>query len=145
MLEDAPDDHVHDLFMRTIWQDHPLGFPIVGSEQTVGDFSRDYIRQYWYDAYRSGNVIIAAAGRVDHEQLVSLVRTAFAGVPVGVAERRVVPLPAIRRRIEMTDKDLEQVHICLGLPSLPHSHAQRYEVLLMNTILGGSMSSRLFQ
>lgn len=145
MLEDAPDDHVHDLFTQTIWHGHALGNSIVGTEETVNSFSRDYIRQYWYDAYRAGNVIIAAAGRVDHDQLVGLIQKAFADVPTGVIERKDNLLPTIIKRVEIKEKDLEQVHICLGLPALSHSHKQRYEALLLNTVLGGSMSSRLFQ
>jgi predicted Zn-dependent peptidase len=145
MLEDTPDDRVHDLFTRTLWQNHPLGLPIVGSEATVGSFSRDYIHDYWRATYLAGNVIVAAAGQVDHDQVVALVKTAFSAVSPGVMERVVAPLPLVRKRVAIHEKDLEQVHVCLGLSALPHNHERRYEALLLNTLLGGSMSSRLFQ
>jgi len=145
MLEDTPDDYVHDFFTRTIWQNHPLGVPIVGSEGTVGSFSRDFLHEYWRSSYRAGNVIIAAAGRVDHNAVVALVEAAFASVAPGVIDRQALPLPQIVKRVALQEKELEQAHICLGISALPHNHERRYEALLLNALLGGSMSSRLFQ
>jgi predicted Zn-dependent peptidase len=144
LLEDSPDDYVHDLFARNFWQGHPLGRPIIGTEQSVGGLTREIIVDYLADAYRAGNVIIAAAGRVDHDELLNLLDGLFDRVPQGKRPAAVIPgFPT--RKIESVSKDLEQIHLCLGTLSIPQNHPRRYEAFILNTVLGGSMSSRLFQ
>lgn len=144
LLEDSPDDYVHDLFSQNFWKDHPLGMPIIGTEQSVGDLSRDFILRYRDDTYRGDEIIIAAAGRVDHEELLSLINGLFDGVPSGSSPVSTLPFtPA--KSTETVEKDLEQVHLCLGTRALPQNDPRRYEAFILNAVLGGSMSSRLFQ
>ena len=144
MLEDNPDDYVHDLFSRNFWRDHPLGMPIIGSEESVAGLTRERILAYKAEKYRAGDIIIAAAGNVDHQELLKLVEHLFDQVPAGSCPARLKPT-AFGRKTQIYSKELEQAHICLGTIALPQNHAMRYEAYILNTILGGSMSSRLFQ
>lgn len=144
LLEDTPDDLIHDLFTRNFWQGHPLGMPIIGTEQSVGALSRDFIVGYRDEAYRAEDVIIAAAGRVDHEELLGLLKPLFDRLPAGRGTSP-APGPSPRKSVEMVEKELEQVHLCLGTLALPQGHPKRFEAFILNAVLGGSMSSRLFQ
>lgn len=143
-MEDSPDDYIHDLFSRNFWKDHPLGMPILGNEESVSSFSRDGIFGYKNEMYRAGDIIITAAGQVKHKELLKLLNGAFAKIPAkgaGVES----PAPAYEKRLEILEKELEQTHICLGTKSLPQNHQDRFACYILNSILGGSMSSRLFQ
>jgi len=144
MLEDSPDDYVHDLFHRSFWRGHPLGMSILGSAESIGNLSRNTIVAHRDAMYRSEDIIVAVAGNVRHDELLKLISGCFDGVPDGTGRDR-CHLPVYGQKLEMVEKDLEQLHVCLGTKSLPHNHPRRFEVYLMNTILGGSMSSRLFQ
>ncbi|SNB45652.1 pitrilysin family protein [Geobacter sp. DSM 9736] len=144
MLEDNPDDYVHDLFSRNFWKGHSLGMPIIGNEESVGGLSREAIISYRDRTYLGGNIIIAAAGNIAHQDLLKLVEGVFSNHPSGSSsspeeERNIC------KRIETYEKDLEQAHLCLGTTALPQDHPLRYEAYILNTVLGGSMSSRLFQ
>lgn len=144
MLEDTPDDYVHDLFHRSFWRGHPLGLSILGSVESIEGLSRDAIITHLREKYRSDDIIIAVAGNVRHDELLSLVDGLFGQVPTG-SGRDICHLPAYEKQVEVVEKDLEQVHICLGTKAFPQNHPRRFEVYLVNTLLGGSMSSRLFQ
>lgn len=144
MLEDSPDDYVHDLFHRSFWRGHPLGMSILGSAESVGNLSRDDIIAHRDAMYRSEDIIIAVAGNVRHDELLKLIDGCFDWVPGGTG-RDLCHIPDYCQKVEVVEKELEQLHICLGTKSLPYNHSRRFEVYLMNTILGGSMSSRLFQ
>lgn len=144
MLEDSPDDYVHDLFHRSFWRGHPLGMSILGSVESVGNLSRDDIIAHRDAMYRSEDIIIAVAGNVRHDELLKLIDGCFDRVPGGTG-RDLCHIPDYGQKVEVVEKELEQLHICLGTKSLPYNHPRRFEVYLMNTILGGSMSSRLFQ
>lgn len=144
MLEDTPDDYVHDLFHRSFWRGHPLGLSILGSVESIEGLSRDAIITHLREKYRSDDIIIAVAGNVRHDELLSLVDGFFGQVPTG-SGRDICHLPAYEKQVEVVEKDLEQVHICLGTKAFPQNHPRRFEVYLVNTLLGGSMSSRLFQ
>jgi predicted Zn-dependent peptidase len=144
MVEDTPDDLVHELFTQHFWEGHPLGRPILGSPETVESFNQTTLREYFGGVYTAENLIVAAAGNFDHARVRDLIARAFEklprkGVPANDAPPRVVPQVIIR------DKDLEQSHVCLGTSSYPQNHQERYVSYIMNTVLGGSMSSRLFQ
>ncbi|HTV00409.1 MAG TPA: pitrilysin family protein, partial [Luteitalea sp.] len=144
MVEDTPDDLVHELFTEQYWPDHPLGRPILGTPDTVSSFNRDVLARYFREAYVGRNLIISAAGNFDHASLKALVEEAFGGVPdAGADWRETAPSPR-PPRIER-HKDLEQSHIVIGTPGYPQAHVDRYPSYLLNVILGGSMSSRLFQ
>jgi predicted Zn-dependent peptidase len=144
MVEDTPDDLVHELFTERFWEGHPLSRPILGTKETVESLTQDGLRRYFDGVYTAPNLIIAAVGNVEHARLRELILRVFAGLPVGsdpIAEDtpRVVPQITIR------NKDLEQSHVCLGTNGYQQDHADRYSSYVLNTILGGSMSSRLFQ
>nr|WP_246561244.1 pitrilysin family protein [Geobacter grbiciae] len=117
---------------------------ILGSAESVSNLSRDAIVGHRDAMYRSEDIIVAVAGNVRHDELLKLIRGSFDSVPEGTG-RNCCHLPVYDQKLEIVEKDLEQLHICLGTKSLPHNHPRRFEAYLMNTILGGSMSSRLFQ
>ena len=144
MVEDTPDDLVHELFTQHFWEGHPLGRPILGSKDTVEALTQGTLREYFRGAYVARNMIISAAGNLDHPRVRELVEAAFGdlastGAPLSADPPQVVPQVITR------SKDLEQSHICLGTNSYPQNHDDRYVSYIMNTVLGGSMSSRLFQ
>ena len=144
MVEDTPDDLVHELFTESFWANHPLGRPILGSKETVEALTADGLRRYFSNVYTAPNLIVAAVGNITHEQVRDLVTRAFSTLPatsepIAEAPPRVVP------RIVIRNKELEQSHVCLGTASYRQDHADRYSSYVMNTVLGGSMSSRLFQ
>jgi predicted Zn-dependent peptidase len=144
LLEDSPDDYIHDLFARNFWQEHPLGRPIIGTEKSVGILDRDIVTSYRADVYRAENIIIAAAGRLEHDELIALLGSLFERIPAGRKLEQVSPSRPTKR-VEVVARDLEQVHLCLGTLGIPQNHPRRYEAFILNTVLGGSMSSRLFQ
>ena len=144
MVEDVPDDLVHEVFSQQFWQKHPLGRPILGTPETVLSFTSPTLRNYFGTAYVAPNLIVAAAGNLEHEQLRSLVAAAFESVPAGAPLAATAP-PVVTPGLAVRHKDIEQSHLCLGTPAYHHSHVNRHAMYVLNTILGGSMSSRLFQ
>jgi predicted Zn-dependent peptidase len=144
MVEDTPDDLVHELFTQGFWENHPLGRPILGTRETVESFDATVLRKYFRQAYTAQNLIVSAVGNLEHERVRALVDDKFGslvadGEPFGEQAPSVVPKVLIR------NKELEQSHICVGVSSYPQNHDDRYASYLLNTLLGGSMSSRLFQ
>jgi len=144
MVEDTPDDLVHELFTQGFWADHPLGRPILGTRDTVESFTPDLLRDYFRDAYTSRNLIISAVGNLEHAHVRELVDKKFASVPT-VGEALDEQAPTVAPKILVRNKELEQSHLCLGASSYPQNHDDRYASYVLNTLLGGSMSSRLFQ
>jgi len=145
MVEDTPDDLVMELFTEAFWPRHPLGRPILGTKSSVSRFRREELAGFFRSVYRPGNIVIAAAGHLEHEATSRLVRHHFGGlVPGGRPHNGGPPRPA-SRIVTRSKKELEQVHLCLGTPAHPQAHEDRYGVYILNTVLGGSMSSRLFQ
>jgi predicted Zn-dependent peptidase len=144
MVEDTPDDLVHELFTESFWQDHPLGRPILGTPTTVESLTPDGLRSYFSGVYTAPNLIIAAVGNITHEQVRGLVERAFANLPTTTEPLGGVP-PTVVPKIVIRNKELEQSHVCLGTSGYPQDHQDRYASYVLNTILGGSMSSRLFQ
>jgi predicted Zn-dependent peptidase len=145
MDEDSPDYLVHEIFTQNFWKDHPLGKPILGTKMTVKKFERDPVLDFYAQRFTPGNVIVSAAGNLKHEQFVELVARHFQHMkPVKNGFHS--PQPEIVPRIIMRNKkSLEQVQICVGVPSHPIAHEQRHASYILNTLLGGGMSSRLFQ
>ena len=144
MVEDTPDDLVHELFVERFWHDHPLGRPILGTKETVESFTVDGLRRYFETVYTAPTLIIAVVGNIEHQAARALVEKHFGGLPTSSqpitdAPPRVVPSVLVR------NKELEQSHVCLGTRGYQQDHADRYSSYILNTILGGSMSSRLFQ
>ncbi|MBI4477836.1 MAG: insulinase family protein [Acidobacteria bacterium] len=144
MVEDTPDDLVHELFNERFWPDHPLGRPILGTPETVEALTQHSLREYFASAYTADNVVIAAVGNIDHQRVSDLVERAFAALPRTGRHVATPPPVAIPHVLNRT-KELEQSHICLGVSAYPQDHDRRYATHVLNTILGGSMSSRLFQ
>ena len=144
MVEDTPDDLVHELFTQHFWQGHPLGRPILGSKETVEALTDDSLREYFRGAYVAPNMIISAAGNLQHEHVRELVQRAFESLPAEGEPFSEQPPQVVPQVITRT-KDLEQSHLCLGTNSYPQRHEDRYVSYILNTVLGGSMSSRLFQ
>ena len=144
MVEDAPDDLVHEVFTRHFWTDHPLGRPILGTPETVSSFTSTIVRDYFARTYTAPNLIVAAAGHFDHAQLRDLVAKAFADLPTH-APAYPTAAPVISRGLSVRQKDIEQSHVCLGTGAVSQGHDDRHVAYVLNTILGGSMSSRLFQ
>jgi predicted Zn-dependent peptidase len=144
MVEDAPDDLVYEMFSQRFWADHPLGRPILGTPDSVSSFSSAQLRQYFSRTYVAPHLIIAAAGNVDHARLRDLIESGFASLPIEAGLRVTAP-PAVTSGLIERHKEIEQSHICVGTPAYPQAHVDRHAVYVLNTILGGSMSSRLFQ
>jgi predicted Zn-dependent peptidase len=145
MDEDNPDYLVHEIFTQNFWKDHPLGKPIAGTKETVRKFDRDLLVSYYGKHIHPSNLIIAAAGSLDEKEFVKQVREKFNGLQ-GAKNGFHDAAPDIHARIIMRNKKaLEQVQICVGVPSHPVSHERRYGGYVLNTLLGGGMSSRLFQ
>jgi predicted Zn-dependent peptidase len=144
MVEDTPDDYVHDLFSRAFWGDHPMGRPVTGTTEQIQSFSRDQIIGYFTENYRSDRIVVSVAGNVEHDAVVDLVGRAFAGLVSGArAMRRLRPnaLP----KTSFLQRKTEQVHFCLGTEGVSYTSTRRFVSHLLNTVLGGGMSSRLFQ
>ena len=144
MAEDTPDDLVHELFTQSFWAGHPLGRPILGSRETVEALTRESLCGYFESAYAAPNIIVSAAGNIEHAQVRDLVAGALASMP-SQAVRAPDAAPRVVPHLMVRNKELEQSHICVGVSSFPQNHDDRYASYLLNIILGGSMSSRLFQ
>ncbi len=144
MVEDTPDDLVHELFTQHFWEGHPLGRPILGSPETVESFTTESLREYFGGAYVAPNMVISAAGNLDHAVVRDLLIRAFDDLRIEGESLSEEP-PRVVPQVITRTKELEQSHICLGTNSYPQSHDDRYVSYILNTLLGGSMSSRLFQ
>lgn len=145
MVEDTPDDLVMENFTQAFWPDHPLGRPILGTKRSVGTFTRADLAKFFHKVYHPGNIVIAAAGHLDHRRTLEVIRDRFGALARGTATRNGPPPKPAARVVSRSKKELEQVHLCLGRPAYAQGHPRRYAAYILNTILGGSMSSRLFQ
>ena len=144
MVEDTPDDVIHDLFAERVWPQHPLGRPILGDRKIVQGFERDTLLDYFRTEYCPERITIAAAGHVRHEQLVDLLGNRFLDFRQFRMPRAADP-PDLATSLDLIERPLEQVHFVLGGRGLEQDAPERYALFLLNTIFGGSMSSRLFQ
>jgi predicted Zn-dependent peptidase len=144
MVEDTPDDHVHVLLFQGVWGNHPIGRSILGTPETVGRFDADTIKDYFRRAYQPERIVIAAAGNIDHGPFSESIARAFEVVRKGKSfpERS---KPSMDWVAHAYPKDLEQVHVCLGTQGVHVMDPRRHACALLNVILGGNMSSRLFQ
>ncbi|HXX71242.1 MAG TPA: pitrilysin family protein [Candidatus Acidoferrum sp.] len=145
MTQDNPEDLVHELFTQNFWMPHALGKPILGTPETVSAFTRSALQEWFRRWYAPDHLVITAAGHLSHAQMVELVAERFAKLsPSGedTADSTPRPTPHITLRAK---RELEQVHICIGVPALPLADDRRFAVSILNNVLGGGMSSRLFQ
>jgi predicted Zn-dependent peptidase len=142
---DNPEYLLHDIFTRGFWPDHPLGRPILGTPETVRKFDRDALRRRFKSWFAPDHILVTAAGNITHEEVLKLVEKEFGQLqPQSACDGDEVPSTGAFIRLE-TKRDLEQVHLCIGVPSLPIAHERRFGVAVLNNLLGGGMSSRLFQ
>jgi predicted Zn-dependent peptidase len=142
---DNPEYLLHEIFTRGFWPEHPLGRPILGTPETVRQFNRDALRKRFEHWFAPDRLVISAAGNVSHDRVLELVEREFGGLqPAGEVEDHAAPSTHAPIHME-TKRDLEQVHVCIGVPSVPLAHERRFAVAVMNNLLGGGMSSRLFQ
>ena len=144
MVEDTPDDLVHELFTQSFWEGHPLARPILGTRESVEGLTERALRAYFEGVYTADNFIISAVGNIEHARVRDLVRAAFDGMPCAGAPV-VDQVPAVVPQTVLRAKELEQSHLCLGVSGYQQNHEDRYVSYVLNTLLGGSMSSRLFQ
>ncbi len=147
MHDDTPDDLVHDVFGEALFPGHPLGRPVAGSTETIGAMQRDSIAGYHADRYRPGAVVVAAAGRIEHDVVVEKVAAAAAASAHGdgSSERPRVNGLAPPTRLAVQERPIEQVHLVTGTRALPRGDDDRYALAVLNQALGGGMSSRLFE
>ncbi|MDQ6758721.1 MAG: insulinase family protein [Acidobacteriota bacterium] len=145
MEVDNPEYLLHEIFSSNFWKDHPIGKPILGTKDTVQKFDRGMLDEYFRRIYSPGNILITAAGNLSHEHLVELTRQHFEDLPVNgtlVPDKKPTP----HARLVFRNKtSLEQTHLYMGVPSYPMPHESRFACYVLNTVLGGGMSSRLFQ
>src|ERR1700722_16267248 len=145
MDEDNPDYLVHEIFTQNFWKDHPLGKPILGTKETVKRFERELILDAYQHRFAPGNIIISAAGHLDPDKFVELVINHFQHMkPMSNGFHSTQP-KIVSRIVLRNKKALEQVQLCLGVPCHPIAHEKRHAGYILNTLLGGGMSSRLFQ
>ena len=144
MYEDSPDELIHDIFSEYVWNDHPLGKPILGTEESIRALSRDKIMAFLSEHYAPDNVVIAVAGKIKHNDIVAKLADQFGTFRRG--GRRVLEETPIGQTIERYQKkETEQMHIIMGVPGLGQDDEEIYAMHIFNNILGGGLSSRLFQ
>ncbi len=145
MEADQPEFVLHETFISNFWKGHGLGKPILGTRETVKKFEREMLLDFYSRVYSPSNILITAAGNLDHENIVKLISERFAGL----AAREPIPSDSIPKThaplILKKKESLEQVHITMGVPAYRLAHEMRYPLYILNTVLGGGMSSRLFQ
>ncbi len=145
MEEDNPDYLVHETFTQSFWRGHPMGRPILGTAETLAGFRHAALQEFFRDWYVPGEMLITAAGHLDPDRFVELVAEYFRTLPAGVNGHR-DEAPESSAAITLRSKpELKQVHLCVGVPCYPLAHPRRYAATLLSTVLGGGMSSRLFQ
>ena len=146
MYEDAPQELVHDLFSEAVFGSHPLGRPVIGTAEVISSVGRDDIAAYHRDMYVGRNIVVAAAGNIAHDDVLGLLEGV---IPNGSAEHtrptRALLMAAPEPGFRFTRKDTEQYHVCVGAPGISRSDRRRFAASLLDAILGGSASSRLFQ
>jgi predicted Zn-dependent peptidase len=147
MVEDDPEDLVHDLHTANVWRGNPIGRPILGEIKIIQSISRQKILEYLSRKYLPEHIVISVAGRFKRSALIKQLNRAFRtfGRTVDRGSSEHSPSPVASGRLVIRRKKLEQAHLCLGLPGLPLTHSDRYGMYALNTLLGGGMSSRLFQ
>lgn len=145
-IRDTPDDYVHDLVDQALWNGHPLGRPIIGSEETVEAITRDELIAYLREHYRADRLVVAAAGDLVHEQVVELVEQYFGDLkPGSPADSHPARLADARPCVQLLDRPTEQAHLCVAWPALPYTDERRFVQGMLDAVLSSGMSSRLFK
>jgi predicted Zn-dependent peptidase len=143
-VEDTPDDLVQDIFVEKLYPENSLGYSILGSKHNIKNISREQLLSFYHQHYITNNVVIAAAGNLEHDKLVNLCERKFQLPPTGHQDPA-IPVSETGEGEFLYRRQISQTHICLGTTALPYNHSFKYELLLLNTLLGVGMGSRLFQ
>jgi predicted Zn-dependent peptidase len=143
-INETPSDHIHELFSNDFWRDQPIGWPIMGTEESVQSYDRRRLKAYMKKNYRAGHTVVAAAGNVSHRKLVNLIKDRL-DFPSGISNDRTPCLKSAGTSMKFFHNSSNQIHICLGFPGIGYHHPDRLKLLVLNTYLGGGMSSVLFQ
>ena len=144
MVEDTPDDMIHDLFTQSVWPDNPLGCSVLGTRENIRSINRAAIVGHVDKYYNAPEIVISVTGHFEHDPLIDLLTRHFGGLTKN-GGRPETSSPSFRPGLYIKRKELEQVQICLGTSGLPQSDEDRFALYALNAILGSSMSSRLFQ
>ena len=144
-MEDDPDDQVHEIFESIVWPTHPLGLSTLGTRKTVGSFDHAQAVEFRSRHYLTGNAVVAAAGSLDHDELVRLTGELLGDLCAGPRAERTFAKPQSKAALSVMKKETEQAHIVYGTSTMSASDPERFALYLMNGVLGGGMSSRLFQ
>ncbi|GAB4365838.1 MAG: pitrilysin family protein [Deltaproteobacteria bacterium] len=145
MVEDNPEESLHDFFHRSYWGGHPLGLPVQGTAGTVAAFSRKKVAGYFRDRFWRRGMILTVVGNLSHEEVVGKIARALGSLPLGERCQADPPPPPPVRQAFSRSRPIEQLYLCLGAPAVSRSSDRKPAALVLNTLLGGSMSSRLFQ
>lgn len=145
MRDDSPEECIHDRFHQNFWKGQLIGMPVLGSEDTVSGLTRSSILSHKESRYCPNDIIIAAAGKVCHDELVAILSPLFSGLSSDWRHQSCDQFSQAEKSVDLIEREMEQTLVCLGTRSLRFDHQDRYALLLLTTILGGGMSSRLFQ
>ncbi len=144
-MEDNPEDQVGDIFESALWPNHPIGLPVIGSRDTVSTFNHETAVRFRTKHFLTGNVVVAAAGNVDHEEVIALAEKHLADLPVGPRTPRLHAVSVGQHPLALIEKDTEQAHILFGMVTMDSRDEDRFALQMLNDVVGGGMSSRLFQ
>ncbi|MCX7921564.1 MAG: insulinase family protein [Clostridia bacterium] len=145
MYEDSPEELVHDILSETVWEGNPLGYPILGAQDSLKGINKETIEEYISNNYTPDNTVISVAGNYDEDTLINLVSKYFSAWGIKERKKQGFGETEFKTDIKVKEKETEQVHMCLGFKGIEHGHDKLYSLLAVNNILGGGMSSRLFQ
>ncbi len=144
MVEDTPDDYVHDLFNQTIWGHTGLGQSVLGKRETIKSFTREDLLSHIRKYYGTKDVVISCAGNFEPESLIGMLNKNLGSLRRGSEPEKGLP-PQFKSKVEVFHKELSEAHICLGVEGIPQTSEERYSLFVLNTIFGAGVSSRLFQ
>ncbi len=144
LAEDTPDDYIHDLFSKTVYGETELGQPVLGRRDTIKNFKRDDLTGHVRRYYGTADTVISCSGNFEPEVVLAKLNHHLGGLRRGSEPETFLP-PSFGRRIDIHTKDLSEAHLCIGVDGIPYASEERYTLSLLNTILGASVSSRLFQ
>jgi len=144
MVEDNPEESLHDFFHESYWDGHPLGLPVQGTVGNVAAFSREKVAAYFRDRFWRRGMIVTVVGNLSHGEVAGEIGNALGTLPLG-ERHRADPPPSPNRKTFLRSRPIEQLYLCLGAPAVSRSSERKHAALILNTLLGGSMSSRLFQ
>jgi predicted Zn-dependent peptidase len=144
LVEDTPDDYIHDLFNQSIWGNKGLGQPVLGRRETVKSFTREDLISHIRKYYGTKDVVISCAGNFEYESIISILNKSLGSLRRG-SEPEKGPMPHFQNKVEVFHKELSEAHLCLGVEGIPQTSEDRYSLFVLNTIFGAGVSSRLFQ